>query len=382
MTELPATKWTPLTGMPAGAEEWGYRDYDRLQDKWTALREQMTDLPDPENSCLGVYLEGKRRLFAIETGRIEGLYTLRRGVLEELMTVGFDGVRGSDTLERMGDRTIRGLLEDQRSALDRAQETIREGKSLSHDTLCDWHALLTRHQEFLTGRTPDGKFVKAEFSEKDKGAYKTRPNNPRQRDGRIFEYCPPEQCEPEMERMFELYRDIRERGYPVATEAAWLHHRFVRTHPFRDGNGRMARLLMAYAFMRRDLPPPLINTRDRSFYISCLEKADLGDLRPFAEMLQGRGRMILRSSILFAEDALNGEFHLYHANGGETVNGRYYPPHPIQSPGARIDFMDIRPLSKADREAMDSEGGGGRLSVKPEHETERSSNAPTGEGDS
>ena len=356
MNQLPCEKWVPLTGMPEGVEGWGDRDYERLQEKWGALREKLADRLDQAKSPLSISLEEDKRLFAIHTGSIEGLYTLRRGVSEELMTVGFAGVRGSDTLERMSDRTIRGLLEDQRSALDRAQETIRDGKPLSHETLCDWHALLTRHQEFLTGRTPDGKFVKAEFSEKDKGAYKTRPNNPRQKNGRIFEYCPPEQCEPEMERMFELYRDIQERGYPVEAEAAWLHHRFVRTHPFRDGNGRMARLLMAYAYMRKDLPPPLIKARDRFLYISHLEKADLGNLRPFAEMLQRHGRMMLRDSILFAENALNGDFHLYHANGGETVNGRYYPPHPIQSPGARIDFMDIRPLSKADREAMDSEG--------------------------
>ena len=356
MTELPATKWTPLTGMPEGAEGWGNRDYDRKQEEWADLKEKLAGCTDSSKSFMGIYFEEKKRLFAIETGEIEGLYTLRRGVSEELMTVGFAGVRGSDTLENLSDRTIRGLLEDQRSALDRAQEIIRDGKPLSHETLCDWHALLTRHQEFLTGRTPDGKFVKAEFSEKDKGAYKTRPNNPRQRDGRIFEYCPPEQCEPEMERMFELYRDIQERGYPVAAEAAWLHHRFVRTHPFRDGNGRMARLLMAYAFMRRDLPPPLIDTDCRFSYISRLEKADLGDLFPFSELLDLYAGKALHNSVNGAEKTLKGEFLFYHANGGETVNGRYYPPHPIQSPGAMIDFMEIRPLSKADREAMDSEG--------------------------
>ena len=53
-----------------------------------------------------------------------------------------------------------------------------------------------------------------------------------------------------MDRFFTLYRDIRERGYPVNVEAAWLHHRFVRTHPFQDGNGRVSRLLMAWAYLK------------------------------------------------------------------------------------------------------------------------------------
>jgi len=45
-------------------------------------------------------------------------------------------------------------------------------------------------------------------------------------------------------------------------EAAWLHHRFVRIHPFQDGNGRMARLLMAYVFAgNREFPPVILEGR-------------------------------------------------------------------------------------------------------------------------
>ena len=58
-----------------------------------------------------------------------------------------------------------------------------------------------------------------------------------------------------MGRFLDLYNDeIRGRGYPVNVESAWLHHRFVRTHPFQDGNGRVSRLLMAWAYVKRSLP--------------------------------------------------------------------------------------------------------------------------------
>ena len=41
----------------------------------------------------------------------------------------------------------------------------------------------------------------------------------------------------------------------MQVEAAWMHDRFVRTHPFRDGNGRVSRMLMSYAYTKRWLPP-------------------------------------------------------------------------------------------------------------------------------
>ena len=92
-----------------------------------------------------------------------------------------------------------------------------------------------------------------------KGIWKIAPNNPRRGDGVVHQYCPPEHVEAEMDRFFAIYNDdVAPRRYPVEVEAAWLHHRFVRTHPFQDGNGRVSRLLMAYAYVKRNLPSPII----------------------------------------------------------------------------------------------------------------------------
>ena len=324
MSDL-AYRWAPLTGMPAGSSEWGSEQYEALTNRWESALQQLAD-QRRDRSLLDIYLAERQREFAIETGQIEGLYTLKRGVTEQLITEGLEGVRGQHTTEGLDDRTIRGLLEDQNTAPDLVFATIKGERPLSHSVLCEWHALLTRHQDTVTGLTLEGRRVQVEF--KEKGVYKTRPNNPRRPDGVIHEYCPPEHCRSEMDRLFELYGDIGAQQFPVAVEAAWLHHRFVRTHPFRDGNGRMARLLMASSYIRQSLPPPVITAANRGGYIEMLEMADEGNLRPFCEYLEALANETLTRAVLSAERVLAGSQRMNHPNGGVTSNGRYYPPDP------------------------------------------------------
>lgn len=70
----------------------------------------------------------------------------------------------------------------------------------------------------------------------------------------------------------------KERGkyYPVKF-AALLHKRFVFIHPFIDGNGRIARLLMNTSLIQDGYLPVLIPPILRSGYISLLEKAHKDD---------------------------------------------------------------------------------------------------------
>jgi len=77
--------------------------------------------------------------------------------------------------------------------------------------------------------------------------------------------------------MTRFIRDITEarKLHPVEM-AAEAHYQLVSIHPFVDGNGRTARLLMNLILLQNGYPPALIRKRDRLRYIKSLEQAQLG----------------------------------------------------------------------------------------------------------
>ena len=81
-----------------------------------------------------------------------------------------------------------------------------------------------------------------------------------------------EDIKSEIEDLCEWIRMERNNYHPVEF-AALLHKKFVFIHPFKDGNGRVARLLMNTALIQDGYLPALIPPILRSEYISLLEKA-------------------------------------------------------------------------------------------------------------
>ncbi|MGH3609855.1 MAG: Fic family protein, partial [Pseudonocardiaceae bacterium] len=73
-------------------------------------------------------------------------------------------------------------------------------------------------------------------------------------------------------------------GASPAVLAAWVHHRFTQIHPFRDGNGRVARLLATLVFIRAEWLPLVVRRDDRVRYLDALQEADNGDLLPLVKL--------------------------------------------------------------------------------------------------
>jgi Fic family protein len=85
--------------------------------------------------------------------------------------------------------------------------------------------------------------------------------------------------------------------HPVAL-AAQAHHRLVAIHPFVDGNGRTARLVMNLLLMRRAYPPTVILRANRRQYYSVLAQADSGRTDALVNFV---GRAVENSLNLYLE---------------------------------------------------------------------------------
>jgi Fic family protein len=83
--------------------------------------------------------------------------------------------------------------------------------------------------------------------------------------------------------------------HPVE-RAALAHHRLVAVHPFIDGNGRTARLVMNLLLLRDGYPPTIIMRANRSQYYRVLAQADRENESPLVNFV---GRAVERSLTLY-----------------------------------------------------------------------------------
>lgn len=67
--------------------------------------------------------------------------------------------------------------------------------------------------------------------------------------------------------------------------SAILQHRFVHIHPFFDGNGRTARLIMNVLLLQKGYPLAIILKNDRKRYYRVLQEADKGNYKPLVEFV-------------------------------------------------------------------------------------------------
>jgi len=80
--------------------------------------------------------------------------------------------------------------------------------------------------------------------------------------------------------------------------SAIFHHKFVHIHPFRDGNGRVGRLLMNIFLMKYGFPIAIILNNDRKKYYRVLAEADHSNYAPLVNFV---GQAVLRSLNIYLD---------------------------------------------------------------------------------
>ncbi len=94
-----------------------------------------------------------------------------------------------------------------------------------------------------------------------------------------------------------------ERAGSLPEAAFEAHFRLVAIHPFADGNGRTARLLMNLLLLRGGFPPIAVRPIDRERYLDALEQASIkDDLQAFQQLLHERLNETLAEYLDLLED--------------------------------------------------------------------------------
>lgn len=156
----------------------------------------------------------------------------------------------------VGGKTLREHLEviNHREAISYVEDIVQGNEELSEWQIKNLHRLVL-------------KGIDDEYT----GVY---------RDQQVFisgaEHIPPSPIliKEQMESLINWYYGEGQALHPV-TRGAMLHAIFVGIHPFIDGNGRTARLLLNLELMSAGFPPIVIKVENRIMYYNALEKAHI-----------------------------------------------------------------------------------------------------------
>ena len=162
-------------------------------------------------------------------------------------------------------------IEGHNDAVKAIEDSVKTDEALNEAFIRNLHRVLLKEPYENDAITPEGHPTKRLISI---GDYKTQPNNVRTSTGEIYYFTPPEQVKPTMSDLIDWYRKNENEGEHPIVIAATFHYRFVRIHPFDDGNGRMARLLMNMILIRHGYTIAIISREERDRYIQTLEQAD------------------------------------------------------------------------------------------------------------
>lgn len=233
------------------------KDIDEIYKKWLSL----LPLRDKKRAQLA-------RKFTVEynynSNHIEG-NTLTYGQTELLLLFGkVSGEADMKDCEEMKASNV---------GLKMITEEVKEKHPLTETFIRQLHHTLLREDYTVYTTLPGG--IQSSYVV-HAGRYKTRPNSVITRYSERFEYASPEETPALMHDLVQWYNDAESNGNYTAVELASLfHYRYIRIHPFEDGNGRIARLMMNYILSRHGWPMIVVRSRNKHSYLEALHQADL-----------------------------------------------------------------------------------------------------------
>lgn len=234
------------------------RHTKEIYDRWLALDSKRRELRDK--------LYRKFMLeFNYNSNHIEG-NTLTYGQTELLLLFGkVAGDANMRDLEEMKAHNV-GLVMT-------LEEAAQADKPLTETFIRQVHQVLMREDYEVYRKLPGGQTTSYVVHA---GTYKTRPNSVITRAGERFDYASPEETPALMSDLVSWYNAAAaSEELDVISLAALFHYRYIRIHPFEDGNGRIARLMMNFIFCRHNYPPIVVPSKIKEAYLTALNKADL-----------------------------------------------------------------------------------------------------------
>lgn len=274
MEPLVAHKWKPLDDLPPDWKDLCREDLAAVRKQWKDDRDLIRDDTKVQKIRERLALQ-----WAIETGIIERLYQVNRGITVQILEAGMEALGKFHAQGRIS-KSAQALITDQRAAIDMVMDLVGGNRVLSGSYLKELHHCLTLSQETCDAEDSYGNRTSVHLR---KGQWKKQPNNPTRPDGSIHQYCPPDFVQDEIDNLLNLHQMHTDVCPEV--EAAWLHHRFTQIHPFQDGNGRVARALTSAIFLKADCLVLVVRDEEhREHYLDALEAADRGNLKTLVDL--------------------------------------------------------------------------------------------------
>ena len=267
--------WHPVTF----GEEWAACDTSVLDDLSASWFRRRVVLEE-RSLEYKQFLEELKREHAIETGVIEGLYDLKKGITETFIKHGFEETYLSYGDTNVAEFDLINYLNTHLEAVEFVFKTVKEDRKMTALFIKKLHQIVTKYQDYHNVINQFGHKVKVELKH---GVYKEYENNPTSNGVKLL-YCPPELVSSEIDKLINTYNKLLKQEKHPLIIASWLHHAFTLIHPFQDGNGRVARLLASLVLIKFNLFPLTVLRQERRVkYLHALEKADKGHPQKLVE---------------------------------------------------------------------------------------------------